>query len=205
MSETDKTCYNDTYAPNDKRHNCMLQQYDEENQSSFISIMTWRKTVTYLTIPVAVPIAFGLSKLIQTHNMMASNNLGLFQHLGILAIPILAPINKWPLAMNDFIYSISGIDWILNDFQTLNYLFGSKTTTIKDPAHKISNNHQKTLEPHLVTHKTTQTREEQSQDTKSELPEDDKEYITQNIEDIENYLLTLGDDSNQEEDPFTFQ
>jgi hypothetical protein len=174
----------------------MLQQYEEDNQSSFISLLTWRKAVTYLTVPIAIPIACGLSKFIQAHNMMASNNLGLFQYLGILSIPILAPLNQWPLAINDFIYSISGFDWVLNDFKALNYLFGTTATTQKNHEHKAGEKKQQ---------QTPQTKEVQSQTPKQKPNEEDEEYTILNIEDIENYLTTLGDDPDQEEDPFTFQ
>lgn len=204
MSEEDKACYNDTYAPQNIKHGCMMQQYEEQNTNSIISPITWRKFITYVAVPIGMPIALNLSKFIQTHNMMASNNLGLFQHLGILAIPILAPINKWPLVINDFIYSISGMDWLLNDIKVLNYLFGvSTTTTTTKHKYTIHNSHQpESSKSDLDTqqHQSMQKSEKNSQDTnQSDEPSIETLDALLNIEDLESYLLALGDETEQSE------
>lgn len=123
-----KKCYDDKYAPQNAEHNCRLYNYEQEHPST-ISPVAWRKVINYLLLPVDLFLATHISQFARMHNMMTPNNFGLFQHIGILTIPIIATINLWPLAVNDFLYSTFGIDWIFNDLLTINYVISPKKTS----------------------------------------------------------------------------
>lgn len=123
----------------------MLKEYEEQNQN-YISPTTWRKIINYAVLPMNIAVAFQASKLIRSNQAMATNNYGLFQHIGILSIPLLATAKQWPLAINDFFYNLFGIDWVFNDIQTINYLIHLPTFSYTDNSKKTEIRHNNTIQ-----------------------------------------------------------
>ena len=109
------------YAPQNDQHFHTLEEYEKKNQNG-ISPFAWRQIVNYAALPINLLIALQTSHFLRANNLMHTNNFGMVQYFGIIAVPIVATIKQWPLALNDFFYNLFSVDLVFNDVRIINQL-----------------------------------------------------------------------------------